>query len=247
MRHVQKPYTKDFRPFKLIEKFLYQKRSFGPLKKFWTHFFLAIIFIYYLLFWRDFYIKCCSVFALLDMLSKKELKEIITLFDELKSKAAVARRLGHSRQTVHDVIAGGLSKRNKKMGRPRKIDRHQKIAIKKCICDNIGHDHLMTSRHVKADCQLDASLPTTRREIKSLGFAYKFVDKQLPLTKAHKAARLRFAEKHLTDQTDWTKIVFSVEKKFRKDGRTIKARYMISILEPKPRHTASSAKTVVVA
>ena len=52
----------------------------------------------------------------------------------------------------------------------------------------------------------------------SLGFAYKFVNKQLPLTKAHKAARLRFAEKHLTVQTDWTKIVFSDEKKFQKDG-----------------------------
>ena len=34
MRCVQKPYTKDFRSFKLIEKFLYQKRSFGPLKSF---------------------------------------------------------------------------------------------------------------------------------------------------------------------------------------------------------------------
>ena len=186
------------------------------------------------------------MFALLDMLSKEERKEIITLFDELKNKAAVARRLGHSRQTVHDVIAGGLSKRNKKMGRPRKIDPHQKIAIKKCIRVNIGRDHLVTSRHVKADCQLDASLPTIRREIKSLGFAYKYVDKQLPLTKAHKAARLRFAEKHLTDQTDWTKIVFSDKKSSGKTGRTIKALYMISILEPKSRHTASSAKTVVV-
>ena len=154
-----------------------------------------MIFIHYLLFWRDFYIKCCSVFALLDMLSKKERKEIITLFDELKNKAAVARRLGHSRQTVHDVIAGGLSKRNKKTGRPRKIDPHQKIAIKKCIRVNIGHDHLVTSRHVKADCQLDASLPTIRRETKSLGFAYKYVDKQLPLTKAHKACSPPFRRK----------------------------------------------------
>ena len=69
------------------------------------------------------------MFALLDTLFKDERKEIITLFDLLKNKAAVARRLGHSRQTVHDVIAGGLSKRNKKMSRPRKVDRHQKIAI----------------------------------------------------------------------------------------------------------------------
>ena len=162
------------------------------------------------------------MFALLDTLFKDERKKIITLFDELKNKAAVARRLGHSRQTVHDVIAEGLSKRNKKMGRPCKIDRHQKIAIKKCIRDNIGPDHLVTNRHVKANCQLDASLPTIRRKNMSLGFAYKFVDKQLPLTKAHKAARLRFAEKLWPIRPIVQKSFFG-RKKISKRDRTIKA------------------------
>ena len=98
-----------------------------------------MIFIHYLLFWRDFDIKCCSMFALLNMLSKDERKEIITLFDEFKNKAAVARRLGHSRQTVHDVIAGGLSKRNKKMGRPRKIDRAtKKLRSKSAFATIVG-------------------------------------------------------------------------------------------------------------
>ena len=32
MRRVQKPYTKDFRPFKLIDKFLYQKEHLARSK-----------------------------------------------------------------------------------------------------------------------------------------------------------------------------------------------------------------------
>jgi hypothetical protein len=73
-------------------------------------------------------------------------------------------------------------------------------------------------RTLTSSLHLPWSYHTTWRILKREGFYKKKLKRRPVLSPKHITDRLAFARKHLLDGTDWEKVVFSDEKKFRWDG-----------------------------
>ena len=77
----------------------------------------------------------------------------------------------------------------------------------------------MSSGQTKQDLQLNISSRTVRRVLSSSpSVVYKKYQSKPPLTQSHKDSRFEFAQRSIRDRTDWSKIVWSDEKKFNLDG-----------------------------
>jgi transposase len=77
----------------------------------------------------------------------------------------------------------------------------------------------MNANQIKAELRLDQHKRTIQRVLSSCPhLIYKKYKKKPPLTQAHKKARLEFAETCIRNRVDFTKIVWSDEKKFNFDG-----------------------------
>lgn len=90
--------------------------------------------------------------------------------------------------------------------------------MKKRIIHLACHE-LMSSTQIKTELQL-AQSPRTIRSILSSSptFIYKKFKSKPYLTEAHKEARLAFAKRSIENRVDWTKIIWSDEKKFNLDS-----------------------------
>lgn len=108
--------------------------------------------------------------------------------------------------------------KGKPRGRPKIISKKQTTRIKRFIRREAGAGHLVTSRKIKESLDIAASRPTIRRKVNEMGFSFEKIEKCLPLTSQHCLARMNFAEKHLTEKTDFNEVVFSDEKRFSLDG-----------------------------
>jgi hypothetical protein len=62
------------------------------------------------------------------------------------------------------------------------------------------------------------SASTTWRRLGALKFHKRKLKRRPLLTPSHIEARIKFAEEHLHSYTDWNRVVFSDEKKFKYDG-----------------------------
>ncbi|POM64378.1 transposable element Tc3 Transposase [Phytophthora palmivora] len=72
---------------------------------------------------------------------------------------------------------------------------------------------------LKTDLGIKASVRTVQRVLKRVDhLVYTKMDRTLPLTAAHKAARISWAEEHILNPGIWKYTIFPDEKKFNLDG-----------------------------
>ncbi|KAJ0390513.1 hypothetical protein ATCC90586_011276 [Pythium insidiosum] len=72
---------------------------------------------------------------------------------------------------------------------------------------------------IKSELGLTCSARTVRRLLDRCDFLeYSKTEQTLDLTPVHKAARLSWATEKLTDDFDWSCVIFSDEKRFNLDG-----------------------------
>ena len=77
----------------------------------------------------------------------------------------------------------------------------------------------ITARKVLNECALECSVRTVQRTMSNIGFKYKKIKKELPLSSAHRKNRMEFAKRMLKLSTSpWQRTVFTDEKRFCKDG-----------------------------
>lgn len=106
------------------------------------------------------------------------------------------------------------SQRKRGSGRPLLTVRHVRLVVRTAASGNFS------AKQLNARFSLSSSARTIRRLLGNVNFlAYRKMERTLPLTAAHRQARIAFATRMLgTHQDHWVPTIFSDEKKFNLDG-----------------------------
>lgn len=152
------------------------------------------------------------------MADVKLVRLLTRLYKRLGTYEKVAAESGYSKSTVWRLINNKDQKSGKMRGRPPVIDRRTETRIKKYASGQISSGHLLTSTDIKKNLRLSASVSTIQRLMHRLGFTYDKILKKLPLTRHHKIQRKNACIKWIDEMMDFSKVIFSDEKKFSLDG-----------------------------
>lgn len=148
-------------------------------------------------------------------LTQKEHGKIEALKAEGYSNREIAKKIKRSVNVVNNYLRLG-----EKYG--LKGRRGRKTSITPVLKKRIIHkacQELLSSTEIKHELQLDQSARTVRRVLNRCpSVIFKKYKSRPPLNELHKEARFAFAEKSIRDRIDWSKIVWSDEKKFNLDG-----------------------------
>ena len=148
-------------------------------------------------------------------LTKKEQGKI----DALRKEGYSYRDIGKKIKRSHNVVANYLKQGQKygligKRGRKTKL---KPVTIKKIIHE--ASVNLRSSSQIKAELQLGESARTIRRVLSRCpSLVYKKFKSKPVLTDNHKRARFEFAQESIKIRRDWSKIIWSDEKKFNLNG-----------------------------
>ncbi|CAD5213805.1 unnamed protein product [Bursaphelenchus okinawaensis] len=156
------------------------------------------------------------------MLTQKERGEIADCYKMTMSIKEVERRTGHSRNTVRRVIRNVPTKQ---VGRPEKIDAATFRRIRRFVEKEVRAGHKVTAKIIKENLNLGVTRRTINIALKKNGSTYEIVKRRLPLSPSHLVCRMNFAKKHLDLKTDFSKWIFTDEKKFSFDGPDNMASY----------------------
>ncbi|CAD5218301.1 unnamed protein product [Bursaphelenchus okinawaensis] len=156
------------------------------------------------------------------MLTQKERDQIADCYKMTMSIKEVERRTGHSRNTVRRVIRNVPTKQ---VGRPEKIDAATFRRIRRFVEKEVRAGHKVTAKIIKENLNLGVTRRTINIALKKNGITYEIVKRRLPLSPSHLVCRMNFAKKHLDLKTDFSKCIFTDEKKFSFDGPDNMASY----------------------
>lgn len=152
------------------------------------------------------------------MLSEEKKSEIRAEYAFLKSYAKVAKKCKVGTSSVERVVRNENRKLGKPLGRSLKINKRQIRQIKRHVTSEIHFNHRVTARSINISLDLNISIRSIQRVLKKNNMLYRIVKKKLPLTKIHRQNRINFARRHILAQTDFSKWIFSDEKRFSLDG-----------------------------
>lgn len=127
----------------------------------------------------------------------------------------IARRMQRSTDTVRRVILPPPPLKARKRGpQPLLSDRDVRRIVRKACTGEF------TAAQLKDECQIVCSARTIRRVLARVDYLiYSKMERTLPLTPEHKAARLAWAKANvLRSESEWAATVFSDEKRFCLDG-----------------------------
>ncbi|KAE9033868.1 hypothetical protein PR002_g8441 [Phytophthora rubi] len=153
-------------------------------------------------------------------LSNQEYWWIIGLHDGGVSLHEIARRTGRARTCVRKAIKaerGPLQDSANPSPRPGRrpalTEREVRLLVRKAAVGD------RFAAELKTELGLKASVRTVQRLLQRVDhLVYTKMDRTLPLTAAHKAAQMEWAEEHILNPGIWKYTVFSDGKKFNLDG-----------------------------
>lgn len=153
------------------------------------------------------------------MLSTDLKDRIIKAYNTLKSYRAVANQFSVSHVTVRKYVLELHEKEPKQRGPKPKTNRRDESRIRRAVASIEERQERVTASKVQEKCDLQQlSTRTIRRKLSSMGLSYGKAKKRIVLTTKQKDDRLEFARKGLTGCTNWTKTIFTDEKRFNADG-----------------------------
>jgi transposase len=148
-------------------------------------------------------------------LTEKEQGKIDALKREGYSNREVAKKIKRSPKVVNNYLRLG-DKYGLKGRRGRKSS--ARPILKKRII-HLACQESMSSAQIKDELQLSQTSRTVRNILSSSPTViFKKFKSKPQLTEEHKEARLAFAKRSIQNRVDWSKIIWSDEKKFNLDG-----------------------------
>lgn len=148
-------------------------------------------------------------------LSEREKGKIDILKSQNLSNREIAKKIRRSPTVVDNYV-----KLKDEYGLKGLRGRKSKITgvLKKRII-HLASNELMSAPKIKQELALPQAARTIQRVLKKCPtLLYKKYKRRPHLTAAHKSARFSFASNSINDRVDWSKIVWSDEKKFNLDG-----------------------------
>lgn len=130
----------------------------------------------------------------------------------------ISKNLDISKSTVQLVLTRKLSANKSKTGPKNKIDKKHQLSIKRYISKTNDVSERVTCSNVIRNCQINASKSTVRRQLSKMEFKYKKVPQTIALSKEHKRLRMEMVTNWITENLDFSNVVFSDEKRFSLDG-----------------------------
>jgi transposase len=145
-------------------------------------------------------------------------QQVLTYIEQEKHPKWIIKHLQLKKSTFYRIAKKGSvqEKRDckKNLGRPKKIAKVQISRLKKDVEKNRRQSlHKLRSTH-----KISASTSTLSRVMRSIGIERRKMKKRPLMNATHKAKRVEYALKHCDPDFDWSKWIFTDEKKFNLDG-----------------------------
>lgn len=148
-----------------------------------------------------------------------ELRSIVLNFkSEKKSYTEIANLLNISRNEVINLCNYMPKESKLKRGPKYKIQKSEKLCIKRKIASLQNIQQRITSNKLKKECDLSVSSRTIRRHINSMNMSYKKIPSIICLSKNDKVKRLNQVKEWISLNHPWEKTIFTDEKRFSLDG-----------------------------
>jgi len=140
------------------------------------------------------------------------------LRNENKTFNEIGRIMNVSRHVARKLCVYKRIAHPKKRGRKCLLQQSNKLQIKRRISILKSDGQRVHSSKIINECHLNVSPRTIRRHLASIGMRYANAKRKIFLTKTHKAKRVEMALRWISTDHDWSKTIFSDEKRFTLDG-----------------------------
>ena len=120
----------------------------------------------------------------------------------------------------------GIKLNKKSTGPKPKVNSKMKYSIRREIALLRKYGKKVNTTKIINNCNLNISKTTCWRELNKSGLKYRRVNQQIILKKEHKIKRVWFITQWFSEQHNWTKTIFSDEKRFSLDGPDDWATYL---------------------
>lgn len=148
-------------------------------------------------------------------LTEREKGKIDILRSQKCSNRQIAKKIRRS-----ETVIRNYARLNDNYGvKPIGGQKSKIVGVLKKRIIHLASSESMSASQIKQELALPQSIRTIQRVLsKCPSLIYKKFKSRPHLTAAHKSARTAFAQSSIKDRLDWSKIVWSDEKKFNLDG-----------------------------
>lgn len=156
-------------------------------------------------------------------MKSRDLKvQAVKLYHEKRNFAEVARVFGICEKSVRNWVRNGVESTQKSgetRGRKKILSRSEVTRVKRQTRRLAANRERVTARKVQENCDIShVSLRTVQRTLSSLRFKYLKPSKKIVLSSKHRRKRLDLASQWVIGNHDWSRTIFTDEKRFCLDG-----------------------------